>query len=130
VLVIRKIIPINNYLITKHMETSSRPTIQPINVNTLGANQLIAANPSQYIYIKQIALIANGGANTVTLQKTNGTTTTSLSILPLKADGSFIFENTQPDYPFWIDIEPGYNFQLSLSAGTAVTGHIIYGYRK
>lgn len=112
------------------MDISTRPIIEPINVSTIGANELVAANASQYIYIKQIALIASGGANTVTLQKTDGVTTTSLSILPLKADGSFIFENTQPDLAFWIDIEPGFNFQLSLSAGTAVKGHIIYGYKK
>jgi hypothetical protein len=112
------------------MEISLRPIMQPINVNTLGVNQLVAANASQYIYIKQIAVIASGGANTITLQKTNGTTTTSLAIWPLKADGSFVFENTQPDLPFWIDVEPGFNVQLSLSAGTAITGHIIYGYRK
>lgn len=112
------------------MDISSRPIIQPINISTIGVNQLIAASSDKYIYIKQIALIASGGANTVTLQKTDGVTTTDLSILPLQANGSLIFENTQPDLAFWIDVEPGFNFQLSLSAGTAVKGHIVYGYRK
>lgn len=112
------------------MEISLRPIIQPINVNTLGANQLVAANSSQYIYIKQIAVIASGGANTITLQKTDGGTPVDLAVWPLQANGSFVFENTQPDVPFWIDIEPGFNIQLNLSAGTAITGHIIYGYRK
>lgn len=112
------------------MEISTRPIIQPINIDTIGVNELVPSNLSQYIYIKQIVIIANGGANTVTLQKTDGVTTIDLSILPLKTDGSFVFENTQPDLPFWIDIEPGFNFQLSLSAGTAITGHVIYGYRK
>ncbi len=112
------------------MEISTRPIMEPIDVATLGANQLVAANASQYIYIKQIAIIASGGANTVTLQKTNGTDVVDLGIYPLDASGSFIFENTQPDLTFWVDIEPGWNVQLDLSAATAIKGHIIYGYRK
>lgn len=112
------------------MEISLRPIIQPISVDSSGANQIIASNPTQYIYIKQIAIVANGGANRITLQKTNGSTTVDLAIWALKADGSFVFENTQPDLPFWIDIEPGFNVQLDLSAATEVSGHIIYGIKK
>lgn len=108
-------------------DTITRPIIAPIQISASGT--IIPASVSQYIYIRQIALIADGGANTVTIQKNNGSPV-DLSIIPLQANGSLVIENTQPDYPFLFDVEPGFSLDIDLSAGTQVSGHIIYGYRK
>lgn len=109
-------------------DTITRPIIAPITISASGT--IIASNPSQYIYIRQIVLVANGGANTITLQKNNGSVATDLSVIPLQSNGSFVIENTSADYPFLFDIEPGSSFDIDLSAATAVSGHVVYGFRK
>lgn len=110
-------------------DSITRPMMIPVDIDATSV--VIPAVANQYIYIRQIALIADGGANTVTIQKFDGDSTyTDLSILPLQANGSFVFENTAPDYPFLFDIEPGSSLVLDLSASTQVSGHISYGYRK
>lgn len=112
------------------MEISTRPIIAPINISSSGQNIIIPASTDKYIYIKQLVIIASGGANTLTLNKFNGSVAEDLSVLPMQLNGNFVFENTGPDLPFWIDIEPGKSFRINLSAATGVTGHVIYGYRK
>ena len=109
-------------------DSITRPIIIPIDIAASGV--VIPAVADGYLYIRQIALIANGGANTITLKKYDGTTYTSLSLLPLKSDGSLVIENTSADYPFLFDIEPGSSLYIELSASTQVSGHISYGYRK
>lgn len=109
-------------------DSITRPIMVPINLSATGV--VIPAATDKYLYIRQIAIIADGGANTITIQKYNGSTYTDLSLLPLQANGSFVFENTEPDYPFLFDIEPGSSLVLDLSDSTQVSGHISYGYRK
>ncbi len=109
-------------------DTITRPIIIPIDIAASGT--IIPASTSGYLYIRQIAIVADGGANTITIQKNNGSVATDLSILPLQANGSFIIENTSADYPFLFDVEPGSSLDLDLSASTQVSGHIVYGYRK
>ena len=110
-------------------DSITRPIIIPIDMDASGV--VIPAATDKYLYIRQIALIADGGANTVTIQKYDGDSAyTDLSILPLQANGSLVFENTQPDYPFLFDVEPGQSLYFDLSASTQVSGHIVYGFRK
>ena len=109
-------------------DSITRPIMIPVDIATTSV--VIPAVANQYISIRQLALIADGGANTITIQKYNGSTYTDLSLLPLQSNGSFVFENTAPDYPFLFDIEPGSSLVLDLSASTQVSGHISYGYRK
>lgn len=109
-------------------DTSTRPMIAPIQISASGT--IIPAIADGYIYIRQIALIADGGANTITIQKNDGSTPVDLSVIPLQANGSLVIENTSPDFPFLFDIEPGSSLDFDLSASTQVSGHIVYGYRK
>lgn len=108
-------------------DTITRPIIEPIQISASGT--IIPASTNSYLYIRQILLIADGGANTITIQKNNGAPV-DLSVIPLQLNGSFVIENTSPDYPFLFDVEPGFSLDLDLSASTQVSGHIIYGYRK
>lgn len=109
-------------------DSITRPVMIPVDINS--TSTIIPASDDKYIYIRQIALIADGGANTITIQEFDGSNYTDLSLLPLQANGSFVFENTEPDYPFLFDIKPGSSLVLNLSASTQVSGHISYGYRK
>lgn len=109
-------------------DSITRPIIIPIDIAATGI--IIPASTSGYLYIRQIAIVADGGANTITIQKYDGSTYTDLSLIPLQANGSFILENTSPDYPFLFDVEPGSSLVLDLSASTQVSGHVSYGYRK
>jgi hypothetical protein len=113
------------------MDTITRPVTEAIDIDTLGDNVIIQGTSDSYIYVRQLFLVADGGDNVITVISDGGEITPpTLSIIPLKDDTGFILENTAPDYPFLFDIKPGSDFVLSLSAGTSVKGHIIYGYRK
>lgn len=110
-------------------DTITRPIMESIDIDTAGDNIIISGSEEQYIYVRQLFLVADGGDNTVTVIADGGTPRT-LSIIPLKDDTGFTLENTAPDYPFLFDTKPGEDLILNLSAGTGVKGHIIYGYRK
>jgi len=110
-------------------DTITRPIMEAIDINAIGDNIIIPGSTEQYVYVRQLFLVADGGDNTVSIVADGGTPRT-LSIIPLKDDTGFTIENTTPDYPFLFDTKPGEDLILNLSAGTSVKGHIIYGYRK
>lgn len=107
-------------------DQAGHPIMIPISISAAGDNTIIAGLPQQWIYIHQILLIADGGANTITLKKN----ATNLSFVPMQANEGIILENTRPDYPYLFDIESGLPFIINLSAATSVKGHVIYSNRK
>lgn len=108
------------------VDFASHPVMAPISISAAGDNIIVAGIPNNWIYIHQIALVADGGANLVTLKKG----ATDLSYIPLIADMAFVFENTRPDYPYLFDIESNVDFIINLTAATSIKGHIIYSLRK
>lgn len=112
------------------MDTHQHPIMQPINISSAGQNIVIPAAADGWIYVHQILVIADGGANTVTIKKNTTPSETTLSIIPLEQGQGFIIENTRPYLPFLFDLEQNVALDLSLSAGTSVKGHIIWSYRR
>ena len=107
-------------------DSITRPVMQNISISTAGDNIIVASNPSQYIYIRQLLLTTPGGAQVIKI-KDGSLVKSTFSI---NANDGLVLENTQPDYPFLFDIKPGNDFIINLSAGTSVTGHVVFGYRK
>lgn len=108
------------------VDSTTRPVMQPIDISTAGDNIIVAGDPIQGIYVRQLLLTTAGGAQTITLK--NGSTT--LSNFLLNNDDGVILENTSFDYPFILECNPGEDFIINLSAGTQVIGHLVYGFRK
>lgn len=113
-------------------DTITRPVMEAIDIDE--TTTILTASTDEYIYVRQLLLIADGGDNVVSINTVSGEgegeETTTVSIVPLKADTGFTLENTAPDYPFLFDVKPGQSLSFDLSNATSVKGHIIYGYRK
>lgn len=108
------------------VDSTTRPVMIPINISTAGDNVIIAGDPSQAIYIRQILLTTPGGAQVVELK--DGATV--LSNFEVNANDGIILEQTLQDYPFFLDCKPGDDFIINLSNATSVIGHVSYGFRK
>lgn len=90
----------------------------------IGDNNLIAAVSGQRIYILGIAISANGGANTAQLQDT-GTATLRSPVWDMADDQEFNLPVTPPNR-WWDATEADKGLDLNLSAGTVVSGTIVY----
>jgi len=109
-------------------DTITRPIMVPVDIND--TTIVLSTTTEDYLYIRQLFLIADGGDNVLYINVTDGVTTDTLSIIPLKDDTGFTLENTAPDYPFLFDVKPGFSLEFELQNATSVKGHIIYGLRK
>lgn len=108
-------------------ETHSDISTGKFDTSASGDLELIAGDPTRWIYIHHINWIRTQNTTTVQFKYSDGTTT--VDITPAFKYDTAALESTLPDASTYIRIPPGNSFIVENSAAVQIQGLYSYSFR-